>query len=193
MSLDAGRVLVMIVVIAVSAGMMHLLSGAQLFGLGIPEEATIATCSGSSVKLDGVRAELLKLHNEKRSEHGVPPLCWSEELARAATDHSEDMMERGFYAHDTPEGITPSERTAAAGYPSSFVTENIHRTYLSVGFDANVRDLRKTVRDWMESPGHRRNLLDPRLEEVGIGVAYGRFAYETDRSGTYTVNFGTRY
>ncbi|MGI8649310.1 MAG: CAP domain-containing protein [Rubrobacter sp.] len=181
----------MILTIALVSGASYVFSELQLFGMNQPEGGTSTSCSGEPVELDGARAEIFRLHNEERTERGIPALCWNEQLARAATGHSEDMMERAFFAHETPEGMEPSDRTLAAGYDSPFVAENIMIHHMSSGFEPNIRDSEEIVQGWMNSPGHRKNLLDPRLKEVGVGTVYGRFGYETNPSGAYTVNFGT--
>lgn len=187
----ASKALAMLLVIALIAGASRVMSRLELFGMERPEAARVTDCAGEVVELDGVRAELLALHNEERAERGVPPLCWSEDPAAAATAHSEDMMERGFFAHETPEGITPADRTLSSGYDSSFIAENIQIHHMSVGFEPNMKDLEEVVRGWMESPGHRRNLLDPELHEVGIGASFGKYRRELDSSRAYTVDFGT--
>ena len=134
-----------------------------------PLEATeVADCDGRMVSLDGREAELLRLHNEARAEHGVGPLCVQRNLMVAAQGHAEDMIRRDFYAHETPEGLTPGDRITRAGYPFATYGENNNR--VSGGYGGPGRgELREAFEGWMESPGHRENLLNPAFREVGIG------------------------
>jgi uncharacterized protein YkwD len=191
MAFPADKALVLLVVMAVFVVGSQAMSRLELFGMEIPEDATVTACDGRLVEVSGSQAELLKLHNEERAEHGVAPLCWRTELANSARSHSEDMMERGFFSHDTPEVISPSDRTRSHGYPSAMVGENIHLRQISGVSESNVRDLEGAVEGWMDSPGHRRNILDPRLSEIGVGVAIGKHGGDLHTTGAYTVNFGT--
>jgi uncharacterized protein YkwD len=87
---------------------------------------TVTGCDGAALSLSGAEAELLRLHNEARGELGIAPLCAQGQLMTAARGHSEDMLSRSFYDHDTPEGTEPSERVSAAGYEYSLMAENIY-------------------------------------------------------------------
>jgi uncharacterized protein YkwD len=101
------------------------------------------------------------------------------------------MLTRGYYSHDTPEGIESSERVAATGYAYSLMAENIHMRSASYG-KQSAGEMEEVFTDWMESQGHRENLLNPALHEVGIGVASGQFDSEVGNRSLYTVDFGTR-
>jgi uncharacterized protein YkwD len=91
------------------------------------EDVEVVDCDGRTVVLDGRSAELLRVHNEARTEHGVGLLCVQEDLMVAAQGHAEDMIERDFYAHETPEGLTPGDRITRAGYPFATYGENNDR------------------------------------------------------------------
>jgi hypothetical protein len=191
MPAKSDKALVLFVAIAAFLGVHQAMSHLELFGMGMPSGREVVACDGTLMEISGAKAELLDLHNEERAARGVPPLCWRAELANAAQSHSEDMMNRNFYSHDSPEGVSPAERVRSHGYPSAFVAENIHLRRVSGLSEANVRDLENVVEDWMNSPGHRRNLLDARMNEIGIGVAVGRHGGDIKAAGAYTVNFGT--
>ena len=152
-------------------------------GEGCSESGTVPT----PANLDSTRTATLCLLNRERSRHGLAPLRRSSILELASQEHSEDMAARDFYAHQTPDGVDPGNRVAAAGYPMAGTTvgENIHW-----GVEANATPVR-IVRDWMNSPGHRANILRPEFTEVGVGVAHEaprRFVDE--RVGVYTTDFG---
>jgi uncharacterized protein YkwD len=103
------------------------------------------------------------LTNAQRERHGCAPLRTDSRLRTAARDHSADMRDRGYFDHDTPNGTSPWDRIKAQGYADPGA-ENIARGY---GTAAAV------VAGWMDSPGHRANILNCDLKAVGIGVAYG--------------------
>ena len=116
--------------------------------------------------------------NEHRAYGGLHPLTRVAIIDGIARGHSEDMAARGYFEHDTPEGLDPTARGNAAGYDcrkdyGSYYTyglaENIH--YAS-GMGGGASDLaRHTVSDWMQSPGHRANIMDPAYDRIGVGVA----------------------
>jgi uncharacterized protein YkwD len=137
--------------------------------------------------LASTRAAILCLLNRERARHGLLPLQRSAMLEFASQRHSDDMAARDFYAHQSPEGVEPSDRTDASGYPSMGVVigENIHW-----GVEANATPVR-IVEDWMESPGHRENILRPSFTEVGVGVAHDAPQRDVQgRAGVYTTDFG---
>ena len=135
--------------------------------------------------LESVRAEMLARVNAARRSAGLPPLRRSLDLDLAAQAHARDLLARRYYSHRSPEGSTPSSRARAAGYPSDQVAENIHERTGPVGL---------IVEDWLRSPGHRRNILDPNATELGVGLALGP-GYGLD-PGAYRVvwvqSFGRR-
>jgi uncharacterized protein YkwD len=155
-------------------------------------DANVVGCGGSAVHLSGAQAELLRLHNEARKEHGLETFCASEQLMSAATAHSRDMLARGYYDHVAPDGDTPEQRVrATTGYSYSSMAENIHKRQLSYAPEPTRKDLEDVFEDWMDSPGRRANLLNPDLHQIGIGAAYGHYGTAVETSGLYTVDFGT--
>ncbi|MHC4600474.1 MAG: IPT/TIG domain-containing protein [Planctomycetota bacterium] len=103
---------------------------------------------------------VLLLVNQERAARGLDPLVANGILTQAARDHSQDMIDRDFFDHVNPDGLAPWDRAMALGYPSSFVGENIAAGYATP----------QAVMDaWMNSPGHRANILDPNFTEIGIG------------------------
>ena len=179
--------MVLMVVVALVAGIWKLdpLGTARL-----PEETEVVGCDGQPVRLDGKKAELLRLHNQERSEHGAQALCAHPQLEAAAQAHAEDMLERGFYEHVTPEGVDPGQRISRAGYPWATYGEN-NMVWGDFAGEPGRKELSEAVRSWMDSPGHRRTLLNPALREVGFGVTTGRYAPERGQTTMYVANFGT--
>ncbi|WP_461006033.1 CAP domain-containing protein [Streptomyces capparidis] len=120
--------------------------------------------------------DVLALTNAERARAGLPPLAPDPRLAAAAQAHSDDMAARGFYAHVTPEGRQPWDRAAAAGCSHRGIGENIA---------CGQRGPAEVVRGWMDSTGHRANILKPEFTHLGVGYAPG------GRAGTYwTQLFG---
>lgn len=155
------------------------------------DDASVTGCDGQPVHLSGAQAELMRLHNEARKDQGLTMFCVSRPLTRAASAHSRDMLEREYYDHDSPDGRTPAQRVEATGYAYSTMAENIHMREISYPNEPTQKDLEQVFEDWMDSPGHRANLLNPELREIGIGAAFGNHDQEIVATGLYTVDFGT--
>jgi uncharacterized protein YkwD len=108
------------------------------------------------------------------------PLTMHPLLVLAARRHSLDMGTRNYFAHNAPEGTTPFQRTAAAGYTGSPQGENIA---------AGSATAAATMTQWMNSPGHCRNIMNPSYRTIGVGYANvpsSRFRHY------WTQNFGGR-
>lgn len=103
--------------------------------------------------------QLLELMNEVRTASGYSPLVMDNTLVTLAQSHAEDMHRRGYFAHDSPE-TTPVMRLQQASIEFSRAAENIAEA-------SSAEDAHETL---MLSPGHRKNIVDPKLERVGIGV-----------------------
>ena len=132
-----------------------------------------------------------QLINAERVKHGLSPLEHIEQIRLIARSHSEDMEERGYFSHDTPEGLDPTDRGRNAGYDCRKdyglyfrfgLAENIHQSWLassttyvnSVAFhDWNTLEelAINAVDGWMNSKGHRENILDSAYDRTGMGVA----------------------
>lgn len=154
------------------------------------EDVEVVDCDGGTVMLDGRKAEFLRLHNEARAEHGVGQLCVQENLMAAAQGHAEDMIERDFYAHATPEGLTPGDRITRVGYQFATYGENNNRVSGSYSGEPDRGELREAFEGWMESSGHRENILNPAFHEVGFGLATGQYSEELGTTTMYVVDFG---
>ncbi|MFJ8052778.1 CAP domain-containing protein [Streptomyces luteogriseus] len=126
--------------------------------------------------LAGTAAAVIDLTNRERTRHGLPPLSADPLLTTAAQAHSADMVARAFYAHTAPDGGQPWDRAAAAGSTRRSIGENIA---------CGQRSPAEVVEGWMNSPGHRANILKPGFTHIGIGFAGG------GRAGMYwTQLFG---
>jgi uncharacterized protein YkwD len=121
--------------------------------------------------LDALRAEALTAVNADRAAHGLDPLTLSPPLTAAAQEHAADMLARGYFEHASPEGDTVDDRYARHGGPPwHLVAENLAQcSGCPAPVEANrIRDLEA---GWMDSPGHRKNILTRGLAEFGFGIA----------------------
>lgn len=123
------------------------------------------------------REQMLALANEVRAKAGRAPLRLCPTLNIAAQAHADDMLARGYYEHDTPEGLKAWDRGASAGYGTNvWYAENIH---------ALVRTVEEAMEGWVNSPGHYANLINPELTDAGFG-----YAVNAERETRWVQNFG---
>jgi stress response protein SCP2 len=145
---------------AVGQGYADGLAGlARDFGVEVAEDAP--TPGGGAA---GVLGEVVDRTNAERALHGLRALTVDQRLAAAAQAHSADMVRRAFFAHESPDGRQVWDRAVAAGYAYRKVAENIA---------AGQHTAEEVVRGWMGSPGHRANILDGDLTQIGVGRADG--------------------
>ncbi|MFG2505500.1 CAP domain-containing protein [Streptomyces rubiginosohelvolus] len=109
------------------------------------------------------RSEVLALVNQERAKVGCSPLSTSAPLTSLAQNFSEDMAARGFFDHTDPDGDTPWDRAAQAGV-QGLAAENIAR---------GQADAQAVMEGWMNSEGHRANILNCDYKTIGIGVHEG--------------------
>jgi len=104
--------------------------------------------------------QLFQQLNESRKEAGLPALEWDERLAQAAREHTRQMIDANKLAHVVNGEAEVGERLAATGI-------RFNRSGENVGYNTDFNDIQHA---WMESPGHRENILSPNYNVVGIGV-----------------------
>lgn len=113
--------------------------------------------------LVGLERRYLRLINAERRRAGCRALRVDRRLTASARAHSTEMASSGYFHHNSPDGTTPWERMAAAGYRNGGA-ENIARGY---------RTAEEAVRGWLADQGHRSTILDCRLVATGVGVVAG--------------------
>jgi hypothetical protein len=140
-----------------------------------------ALAPAASASADSFEDSVLALANQERASRGLAPLTMASELQNAARGYAGAMASGGFFSHNGPDGSTPSSRAEAAGYGGwTWVAENIA---------AGQGSPEAVMGAWMDSEGHRKNLLDPRAKEIGVGHVHAGGT----RYGHYWVqNFGAR-
>lgn len=109
---------------------------------------------------------LVDLTNESRSINHADQLSANPFLERAAKMKAEDMAARGYFSHDTPDGLTPWYWLKEVGYSFSYAGENLA---------VNFIDSEDVVGAWMKSLSHKENILNKHFSEIGIGIARGRY------------------
>lgn len=102
--------------------------------------------------------------NEARASAGLPPLRLDPRLAAAAADRMQHMEEEGFWSHESPSGMTPFVWVKMRAYDFRKVGEN-----LAAGFETST----VLMDSWMESRGHRENILSADYEDCGIAIIDG--------------------
>ena len=118
----------------------------------------------SSAAIQAEAGQIVSLANQSRAQAGAAPLKWDAALAEAARQHCLRMAVEGPISHQYPGEPDVSERAAQAGAHFSLIEENV-----AIGPDPAV-----IHEEWMRSPHHRANLLNPEVDRVGVAVVAGR-------------------
>jgi len=152
-----------------------------------------AACSSASASVNTaskralVRATLCVL-NVERAKHHLRPLRLNRKLASAARGHSGSMTSRHYFSHDSLNGASFLDRIRRTGYLRGARSWNVGEN-IAWG-SGRLSTPRAIGRAWMNSPGHRANILSRSFRAIGIGIAAG-----TPSGGggaTYTTDFGRR-
>jgi uncharacterized protein YkwD len=153
--------------------------------LALAPAATAAACENTNLQpaegnLGKVRAAVLCLHNQARAADGLHKLKANKKLRKAARGHSAFMVRASRFEHGDL-----GSRIRRAGYRGWTYGENIA---WGTGHLATAGEIHRA---WMNSPGHRANILRPQFREIGIGIALGAAGAGPD-GATYTADFGAR-
>lgn len=152
----------------------HILSGRTLVLLALLLVSiklfSVASLSFNLVSLGGPvnvnPANIINLTNQVRQQFRLNSLKENSVLTRAAQAKAQDMLTKGYFAHNSPEGKTPWEFLDSVGYNYFAAGENLAINFV----DANSLE-----QAWMSSPSHKANILKSDFEEIGIGVAEGEY------------------
>src|SRR5918992_850232 len=136
-----------------------------------------------------VRATLCTL-NAQRERHGLRPLKLNKRLSKAARRHARDMVRRDYFAHDTLGGSSFVDRIRRTGYLRDARRWTVGEN-LAWGTHASSAP-RAITTMWMNSPGHRANILSPSFREVGIGLALGAPGAGGGAAATYATYVGAK-
>ncbi len=138
-----------------------LIAGATMAVMG--SQAAAGNCV-TPANANAMATEIAAGVNASRRAHGQSPLQFNRRLGQAAMSHACDMLTNNFFDHRGSDGSTSQRRVQATGYRDCIVAEN-----LAWGYPQS----KQIIDGWMNSPGHRRNMLHPRIEEFGVGITQG--------------------
>ncbi|NJM70130.1 MAG: hypothetical protein HC862_07785 [Scytonema sp. RU_4_4] len=123
--------------------------------------------------------QVLELTNEERAKNGLSPLKANDELNYAADTYAEEMSQRGVLSHTGEDGSQPWDRAETVGYEAQTMGENIA---------AGQTTPEQVVQDWMNSSGHRENILNPEYTELGVGFHDGYWVQDFGSGDTNPVS-----
>ena len=175
-----------------SRGRLATVAALTALALCAPATAQADDCAGADVvpaadNVAVVGQATLCLLNQERAAYGVGALVENATLSSASAGYSQRMVAQGFFDHESPDGGTLVDRLTGAGYLGDddpwVVGENIG---WGQGALATARSM---VAAWMDSPGHRANLLSGDFTEIGLGLALGTPA-DQSWGATFTTDFG---
>lgn len=156
----------------------------------VPSENIPGKRSRPSINLSELERQIHALINKERRNHGLSSLSWNDTLSTIARKHSRDMSKRNYFSHDSLEGHDFTYRYRQEGFSCSIPEKNVVYGGAENIFQNNLYDrvvyvnrearydwntikqiAESTVKGWMHSPGHRKNILAPHWRSEGIGVA----------------------
>lgn len=152
------------------AKLLHKWSLLTFIGLFLMAQSTISLTSQLKPGVLGYASfistvKVVELTNLERSKAGLPNLKINPELSQAAQSKAADMIKRGYWSHNTPDGKEPWIFISQSGYSYLHAGENLARDYSSA---------ESAVSAWMNSGSHRANMLNPNYQDIGVAVVEGR-------------------
>lgn len=127
-----------------------------------PEATEKPQTPPQSSELSAMEQEVLRLVNQQRAANGLSALAWAEDVAAVARAHSRDMIANNYFSHMDKNGNSPFDRLRNAGITYRTAAENI--AY-------GQKSAQEVMNSWMNSAGHRANILNSSVKEIGIGAA----------------------
>ncbi len=136
----------------------------QLLGQDVPDKPQTPRAPVQSPAIARDEAEVRQRINEIRQERGLNQLRDNFMLAQVARNYSQKMARKNFFSHTSPDGDTPAQRVRSAGIFYLVMGENLFKS-------TNVpKPVPLAVEGWMDSPGHRENILHPEYTQTGVGI-----------------------
>lgn len=157
-------------------------------------DASAASCANADVRPGdaserGLARSTVCLLNKQRGQQGMRKLRFNRRLSAAATSHSRDMVKKEYFDHVSKTGKDVVDRLTNTGYLGGASTWTVGE---NLAWGAGSRSTpREIVTSWMQSPGHKANILNPRFREIGIGVVFDTPSPEWT-GATYTTTFGAK-
>ncbi len=146
--------------------MSGLLLAVKIFTLSVIAIGPVAPAFSSAI----TESNIISLTNQSRVSYGLGILTQNSILDVAAQAKANDMLAKGYFAHVTPDGHSPWDFISSAGY-----------NYLSAGENlaVNFTEAENVETAWMNSPGHKANILNKNFEQIGIGISEGEYQGHT--------------
>uniref|UniRef100_UPI0003725A5F SafA/ExsA family spore coat assembly protein n=1 Tax=Alkalibacillus haloalkaliphilus TaxID=94136 RepID=UPI0003725A5F len=113
-------------------------------------------------EVKSIEDEVVRITNEMRQQHGLQPLESDWQLSRVARYKSRDMRDQNYFSHQSPTYGSPFDMIEQFNVSYQRAAENIA---------AGQQNPRSVVNSWMDSQGHRENILDPNMTHIGVGYA----------------------
>ncbi|MCX6719695.1 MAG: CAP domain-containing protein, partial [Candidatus Staskawiczbacteria bacterium] len=127
---------------------------------------------GLETKIVLLQSKIISETNLQRQQNGnLPELKENTRLNEAASAKASDILQNQYFEHVSPSGVDPGKLVQQYGYEYIVAGEN-----LILG---NFKDEKEVVQDWMDSPGHRANILNNRYSEIGVAIVKGTYKGET--------------
>ena len=160
----------------------------------VKAKAAAVPCTNTDVmptaqNVELVRAAILCLHNQIRAEKGLPLLKENAKLRKAAAGHSATMVNEGFFDHTAPDGTTFVDRILSAGYAKRNDGWTLGEN-LAWG-TGDLSSANGVMNAWMNSAGHKANIVKKAYREVGIGIRLG-VPSDEGVGATITADFGVK-
>jgi len=143
-----------------------LLVAVKIFTLAVLSFGPVIPAFSSAITVQNI----ISLTNESRQAASLGRLSENSLLDKAAQSKANDMLAKGYFAHNSPDGSTPWDFITKAGYSYLQAGENLA---------VNFTEAENVESAWMNSPGHKANILNKNFEQIGIGIAEGQYQGHT--------------
>lgn len=128
-----------------------------------------SSASASNDEVPEISQHVFADSNDERTKHNLAALVWDEQIASIARAHSADMLDKNYFSHEDPNGCSSSCRADNADYRWTAIGENI---YMTTGYKlSSAAEAEMIVNGWMNSSGHRANILGTKFTHTGVGIA----------------------
>jgi uncharacterized protein YkwD len=131
------------------------------FVLSVLGVLVVMTLAHKAAAQDVVNEVVLQVNSERQTQE-IQGVALDSRLTQIAQRYANDMLKRGYFSHTSPEGLSMRGRLVAGGVRPGWAGENIAR---------GQRDADAVMKSWMNSAGHRRNILNGKFQRVGVGRA----------------------
>lgn len=180
--------------IAITTGATALVASmALLFAAAAPASAACAHAQAPAKQITTKQAEkaVTCLLNKERHSHGLSGLNVKHDLSEAARNHSRYMERSGCFDHICPGEPSVDSRLRIVHYLTSGLSSWLYGENIAYG-SGSYGSPKAMVKAWMQSAGHRANILNGSFRDLGVGVVWGAPGHEHFDAGIYTTDFGYR-